>query len=204
MGKVNTCLTRGFMVLISLIGIISGLLLAITLFGHGYFYQAEEIDELIPGFTILYALGVTTFLLSLLGLFGASGLRKWALIVFAIGMTLTSLTMFIETMRAIPTRHQGTEEVRHEYMAMLPLSNASDTDRADLFKLQISLECCGIEVGYEEWGHDIPDSCLCAEDAVGECVKAPENSSLSQENTSEQHVLIYNTMCKMFKMYINV
>uniref|UniRef100_UPI003AAD23C1 tetraspanin-8-like n=1 Tax=Centroberyx gerrardi TaxID=166262 RepID=UPI003AAD23C1 len=195
MGKVNACLKRGYIILTTLIGTISALLLAATLFGHGYFYEAEEIDELLPGISLLYALGVITLLLSIIGVYGASKEKNWALIVFTVGMALTSLTMFVELMKALPARNEAGEEVRREHLVMLPLNEASESDKVGLHNLQVNLECCGLEQGYQDWGYDIPESCVCTEDTINECMAAPKNSSLYEESIDDKLIRIYKEPC---------
>ncbi|KAM4615457.1 tetraspanin-8-like isoform 2-T2 [Polymixia lowei] len=195
MGKVNACLKRGYIILTGFIVTISALLLAVTLFGHGYFYQAEEIDDILPGIKILYALGIITLILSAIGLYGALEEKTWALVVFTVGMGLTSLIMFVELLTVLPVRSEASDEVRREHLAMLPLSEASESDKAGLNSMEHELECCGLEQGYQDWGYDIPVSCVCPEESVNECVEAPKNSSLSDEMVDDKPVMIYKEPC---------
>uniref|UniRef100_A0A4W5N1I8 Uncharacterized protein n=1 Tax=Hucho hucho TaxID=62062 RepID=A0A4W5N1I8_9TELE len=64
--------------------IISTLLLAITLFGHGYAHEAEEIEEILPGIVILYVLEAAILVLSILGVYGARKEKKWAVVLVSL------------------------------------------------------------------------------------------------------------------------
>ncbi|XP_056131717.1 tetraspanin-8-like isoform X2 [Lampris incognitus] len=149
---------------------------------------------MLPGITQLYVFGITALLLSFLGVYGASKEKKWALTVFASGMTLIGLILFVETMTAIPGRKEAVDLMRQEHLAMLPLSQAQDSSKAELSNIQANLDCCGVENGYEDWGYDIPESCVCSEDSTNECVPAPMNSSLSVATTGE-HIKIHKQPC---------
>ncbi|KAM6961572.1 uncharacterized protein LKV04_020590 [Tautogolabrus adspersus] len=45
MGRVNVCLKRSYIIVASLVAIIGALLLALTLYSHGYLHKDEELSE---------------------------------------------------------------------------------------------------------------------------------------------------------------
>ncbi|XP_045578446.1 uncharacterized protein isoform X3 [Salmo salar] len=135
MGIINICVKRAFIFVCVLIGIISTLLLAITLFGHGYFHQSEEI-EILPGIAILYVLEAATLVLSIFGVYGARKEKKWAVVLFSVGMSLASLYLFVECVKIYQFKHEMEELIREEQLAMMPLSGANQTDIKGLYNIQ--------------------------------------------------------------------
>ncbi|XP_014064216.2 uncharacterized protein isoform X2 [Salmo salar] len=184
MGIINICVKRAFIFVCVLIGIISTLLLAITLFGHGYFHQSEEI-EILPGIAILYVLEAATLVLSIFGVYGARKEKKWAVVLME-------------------------ELIREEQLAMMPLSGANQTDIKGLYNIQTKFRCCGLVQGYQDWGTDIPLSCLCSdEDSTNFKCVAPgnntrfvihyPNSDMSEDDDHkglmDEHMLVYKEPC---------
>ncbi|XP_033470176.1 tetraspanin-8-like [Epinephelus lanceolatus] len=195
MGKVNVCLKRSYIVVISLIAIVSALLLAATLFSHGYLHEDEEIEKMLAGFHALYIICIVTLVLTIIGLYGACKEKKWALIVFVVGMILSSLFMIAGEIQGLASRPKEAEEMKKQYLNMLPLNNTSEA-LIDGFKdVQIELQCCGLDQGYLDWGDNIPESCLCTEESTAPCVAAPRDSSLSEHMTDDQPVMIYKEPC---------
>eukprot|EP00064_Thunnus_orientalis_P021017 superscaffoldBa00006125_g21171 len=56
------------------------------------------------------------------------------------------------------------------WRSLLPLDQASDNIKVQVEALQTSLHCCGL-FSHEDWGQNIPDSCLCnqEEQMEGKC-----------------------------------
>ncbi|XP_029603130.1 uncharacterized protein LOC115188422 isoform X4 [Salmo trutta] len=184
MGIINICVKRAFIFVCVLIGIISTLLLAITLFGHGYFHQSEEI-EILPGIAVLYVLEAATLVLSILGVYGAHKEKKWAVVLME-------------------------ELTREEHLGRMPLSGANQTDLEGLYNIQTKFKCCGLVQGYQDWGTDIPLSCLCSdEDSTNfKCVARGNNtrfvihypnSDMSEDDDHkglmDEHMLVYKEPC---------
>uniref|UniRef100_A0A4W6D6H2 Tetraspanin n=1 Tax=Lates calcarifer TaxID=8187 RepID=A0A4W6D6H2_LATCA len=171
MGKVNVCLKRSYITVASLIGIISTLLLAITLFSHGYLHGQEEFSpQTVTGLRGMYGLSLVPLFLTIIGLFGACKMKKWALILFTVGMILISLYMFVSESIALAMRPQVTRLLRRQYLEVGPLANASETFTSRLSEAQMDLQCCGLDQGYMDWGYNIPETCLCAEHSTNPCV----------------------------------
>ncbi|XP_074554456.1 tetraspanin-8-like [Halichoeres trimaculatus] len=194
MGRVNVCLKRGYITVTSLVGIVGALMLGFTLFSHGYLHSDEEIEQMIAGLHGMYAISVIPLLLSIVGVYGACKQKKWALILFAVGMILISLFMVVCLIQGLVVEPELGEAFRLHYQSFLPLSNATDSFQEGIQELQIELQCCGLDQGYEDWGQNISKSCLCVEGSTNPCVAAPR-SSIHFETDLTQPVMVYEEAC---------
>ncbi|CAL8318547.1 unnamed protein product [Lota lota] len=196
MSKVNPCLKRGFIILTCLIGLVSGLAFGFTLFGHGYFHSTDEIEDMIVTIRVMYAVATATLLLAAVGVYGAAKDKSWLLIIFSTGMSLTILFVTFDIMAILVFKNEATDFVmkHHREQWLTPLDTANATNIGSLKELQEHLMCCGVEKGYQDWGDHIHQSCVCAED-VTECIPAPTNSSLYEENMSGETIMIYKPPC---------
>lgn len=183
-------LKRSYVVVISLIAIISFLLLGISLFAHGHFHQQEEVEHEIRAIHVMYIVAVVIIVLTIFGAFGIWKEKKWALIVFAVGMILSSLYMLAANIQGLVAQPTLAEDIKKQYLSLLPLANATDA----LNEIQTELECCGLE-GYQDWKFNIPESCLCTEESTKPCVAAPRNSSLVNGQKDDLPVMIYEKGC---------
>ncbi|XP_030004271.1 tetraspanin-8-like [Sphaeramia orbicularis] len=195
MGKVNVCLERSYILVSTVVGIISALLLAMTLFSHGYFHEDEEIERMLPGIKFMYSISIISLLLVVTGIYGVSKKKKWMLIFFVVGMILSILFMSATEILALSVGPQITQDIREQYLDLLPLSNTSEGVIEDLKDIQMELQCCGLDQGYLDWGYNISESCLCAEDAMNPCVAAPRNSSLFEHSSPDEPIMIYKEPC---------
>ncbi|XP_061663904.1 tetraspanin-8-like [Syngnathoides biaculeatus] len=193
MGKVNICLKRSLIIVTSLMIIVGALMVAGTLFGHGHYHRDDEIEDMIVGIKVLYALTITTLILPIIGLFGACKEKRWVLIVFILGMILCSLFVLYMAIQLLIMRSVIIKVLSVFYQNMQPISEASGVDLTVLEETQKELECCGVQQGYEEWGYNISASCLC-NDTSADCVAAPSNSSLFQL-ADDNPVMIYKEAC---------
>lgn len=198
MGTLNPCVKRGYITVASLIAIISGLLLAFTLFSHGYFHEDEEIEKILPGIQVMYAASIITILLVTTGLYGLCKRKKWMLICYVVGMTLFCMLLSVLNIQGVAVRPQITEEMKAQYLSLMPLSNATKNVIDGVNEIQAELQCCGLDQGYQDWGYNISESCLCEEDAVNPCVAAPRNSSLFENTKTEDPIMIYKEPCITF------
>ncbi|XP_069012896.1 tetraspanin-8-like [Embiotoca jacksoni] len=195
MGKVNVWLKRSYIVVISLIAIISFLLLGFALFSHGYLHREDQTQEMLATLHVLYGIAIIILLLTITGAFGACKHKKWALIVFVVGMILSSLFMLASEIQGYASRPQLAKEVKKQYLDLLPLANASETFIDGLNYFQREWECCGLDQGYVEWNYDIPESCLCTEESTNLCVAAPRHSSLFKDRVGDEPIMIYGKPC---------
>ncbi|KAK7913620.1 hypothetical protein WMY93_013831 [Mugilogobius chulae] len=218
MGTVHACVKRGFITVASLIAILSGLLLAVTLFSHGYFHEDEEIEKVLPGLQVMYATSIITILLVTTGLYGICKRKKWMLISvsikiclsstllglfltslhlfqYIVGMTLCSMLLGVLNIQGLAVRPKLVEDIKVHYSGVLPYSNASKEDIDGINELQTDLQCCGMYQGYQEWGYNISEACLCVEGAEHPCVAAPRNSSLFENTKTDDPIMIYKEPC---------
>ncbi|KAK5606002.1 hypothetical protein CRENBAI_002299, partial [Crenichthys baileyi] len=151
----------------------------------------------IIGVHVLYGFTTVTLILALFGGFGALKQKKWPLIVFTIGMTLSCLVIVgIEILtQAMKTKLEN--HMRNFYMNILPLTNATESDLAVLDYVQRDLQCCGVEQGYMDWNNNIPGSCLCNSESTNLCVVAPKGSYqfTVEGSVEDQSVMIYAKPC---------
>ncbi|KAL6116872.1 uncharacterized protein ACO6RY_14792 [Pungitius sinensis] len=192
MGKANVCLKRSYYAVLTLIGVLSGLVLAATLFSHGHLHSHDEIETMISSIYSTYGISIITLILAVVGVYGACKKKKWALIVFVVGMILGSLVLIAADIGGLARRSQDVENLKKTYLQRLPLSNEN---MSSFEFLQTELQCCGLDQGYVEWGYNIPESCLCTEQSTNPCVAAPINSSIYELKVDGRPVLIYEQGC---------
>ncbi|XP_041833053.1 tetraspanin-8-like [Melanotaenia boesemani] len=195
MGKVNVWLKRSYICLLSVMGILSLLLLGFTLFGHGHEYKDGLTDETTTGLHFLYGISAVILVFVMLGLFGIQKQKTWALIVFAVGITLGCLFMLVIEILGLATKAAMAKELTRNYLSIMPLVNATISELEDFDETQIHFQCCGMDQGYLDWGYNIPESCLCAEESTNPCVAAPRNSKLFKGRKDDQPVMIYSKPC---------
>lgn len=180
----------------SLIAMLSALLLAVTLFCHGHFYneEEEEMEELLPGIQMMYSISIIALILAIIGMYGACKEKKWALIMFVVGMILGILFWITSAIQGLVLRPEVAEHMKMHYLEMLSENNTSE--HTDTLKgVQIKFQCCGMDQGYLDWGYNIPESCLCTEEPTNPCVAAPRNSSLFEHMIDDQPIMIYKESC---------
>ncbi|XP_068442962.1 tetraspanin-8-like [Clinocottus analis] len=194
MAKVNVCLKRSFLIVISLIAILCALMLALTLFTHGHLYNNEEMDKLLPGLQILYSLTILTLILAIIAMYGACKEKKWALIMFAVGMIIGTLFWIVNDIQGLAQRPKVVEQLTMHFRPVLSWNDTSEINE-NLKNVQINFQCCGLDHGYLDWGYNIPESCLCTENPTNPCVAAPRNSSLFEHNIDDQPIMIYKESC---------
>ncbi|XP_037552088.1 tetraspanin-7-like, partial [Nematolebias whitei] len=177
MGKVDIWLKRSYVGVIALIAAICILLLGFTLFSHGVSHAREKAENEIIGLHFLYIFSAVILLFVIFGGFGAQKEKKWALIVFAVGMILSCLFLLVLVINALTVNHQMENEMKKE-LSFLPLANASDSHLLYINNLQKELQCCGLE-SYKDWEKNIPESCRCTQQSTNPClnVEAPSDSS---------------------------
>ncbi|XP_075886002.1 tetraspanin-8-like isoform X1 [Nelusetta ayraudi] len=195
MGKVNVCLMRIYKIVSSAVAITSFLMLAFSLFSHGYLHDHEEMESMARTLHIMYFVSITTLLFGILGLFGAIKGKQWALIMSAAGMIIISLFMTACEIPALIFRPQMVKSIELHYQDMLPLPHASEDLLDELMEVQMNFQCCGLDQGFADWGYNISESCVCSLESTKPCVAAPRNSSLFEYVMDEQPIMIYTEPC---------
>ncbi|KAJ4924571.1 hypothetical protein JOQ06_003526 [Pogonophryne albipinna] len=171
---VNAWLKWSFICVISLNVVVSVLLLTFNSLTMHRSLQDKKTDREVIHF--IYSLTIPYLIFAIFGLYGACKMKKWALIVSAVGMYLGSLVSMVFGIEGLALRSWSVEDTKMELLSLLPLNN---------------LECCGLDQGYQDWGYNIPDSCLCTEESTNPCVVAPRNSSLFEYNGDDKPIKIY-------------
>uniref|UniRef100_A0A3Q4G6K7 Tetraspanin n=1 Tax=Neolamprologus brichardi TaxID=32507 RepID=A0A3Q4G6K7_NEOBR len=145
--------------------IISLLLLGFSLFSHGHLHQQEEAEHEIAVIHVMYVIAAVIILLTIFGAIGVWKEIRWALIVYAVGIILSSLLMLVLNIQGLER-----QDVKKHYLSLLPLVNATEF----LDDIQTELECCGLE-SYRDWKFNIPNSCLCTDKSTNPCVSVKAN-----------------------------
>ncbi|MED6287065.1 hypothetical protein CHARACLAT_012669 [Characodon lateralis] len=197
MGKVNICLKWSSICVIGVIAVINVLLLGSALLLHGFLLSDEQGEDHIMGVHVLYGFTSVTLILALFGGFGALKQKKWALIVFIIGMTSGCLVMAVNEIMIQAVKTKLENHIRNRYLNILPLTNATESDLAVLDYVQRNLQCCGLEQGYMDWKNNISVSCLCNSESTNLCVVAPKGSYQFkvEGGVEDQSVMIYAKPC---------
>ncbi|XP_028307038.1 tetraspanin-8-like isoform X2 [Gouania willdenowi] len=149
------------------------------------------------GLHFMYATAAVTLILVAIGVFGACKEKKWALIIFVVGMILSSLFLFGISIQSFALMSEIGAELQAQYQHLLPLSNASTVVVDDLNEIQKEFQCCGLDAGYQDWGGNIPDSCVCDDDSVQKCVEPPAGSQFTGRAEGEL-IRIYADPCVPF------
>ncbi|XP_067437596.1 tetraspanin-8-like isoform X4 [Thunnus thynnus] len=94
---------------------------------------------------VLYVIGSVTMVIAILGAYGG---HKENLVALTVPKSV----------------------MEDRWRSLLPLDQASDNIKVQVEALQTSLHCCGL-FSHEDWGQNIPDSCLCnqEEQMEGKC-----------------------------------
>lgn len=186
MVKLNICLKLSSICVIGVIAVICLLVLGLTLFLHGYILYDEKAEDSIMGLHALYGFTTVTLVLAIFGGFGTLKEKKWALIVFAVGMTLGCMLLVVSEISMQIAKPKLENLLRNHYLTILPLTNTSESELDSLNTLQSTFQCCGVEKGYMDWNNNIPTSCQCNNKSINPCV----------ENIVEgQSVMIYAKPC---------
>uniref|UniRef100_A0A3B3TRJ9 Uncharacterized protein n=1 Tax=Poecilia latipinna TaxID=48699 RepID=A0A3B3TRJ9_9TELE len=140
MGKVNVWLKRSYVCTIGVIAV-----------KYVDMFHLQD-DHALMGIYCFYGFSVITLLFAIIGWFGVWKEKKWALIVFAVGMILGCL-FFIFLEISLPFAQKE----------VLPSNNISFSLLSSQFR------CCGI-TSHEDWENNIPESCQCDIDSSDDCV----------------------------------
>ncbi|KAG7456124.1 hypothetical protein MATL_G00248480 [Megalops atlanticus] len=196
MGNANVCLKRCFYVFCILFGIIGALMLALALFGHGAYEKSEEIDEMLPGIIVFYVVGAVMILLALIGTYGRKE-KKWALILFFIGMALMCLFFLWVSVSVARSRPEITNALNKHYKDAVPLDKADQSTQDEVEAMQTELECCGLNKGYQDWGETVPQSCLCPEQYKNSS-KCVDISAEHPPPANQSQTMVFSEPCLPF------
>ncbi|KAJ8008830.1 hypothetical protein DPEC_G00082500 [Dallia pectoralis] len=205
MAKLNVCLKRIFIFFNLFFAVVGGLILGLGLVGR-LFYQRNtaEWENQTSGFTVMFVVGGVTIAISLVGAYGAQREKRIPLIVF---LTACFVACFGLLRLAVPAAiyHPMLEnDMEGMFRAKLPLNKAPPGVQEVAESIQQTLKCCGL-FSYTDWGHDIPNSCLCqdSEDEIeGKCQYVQYQSMLL--SFTDPQKLIYKQTCfPVLKFYLS-
>ncbi|XP_070405117.1 tetraspanin-8-like [Nothobranchius furzeri] len=168
MAKVHICLRWSYTVLISVMGIISLLLLGLLASIQGSLQNDAKEYGVSVGFVICYVFLSITLLFTLIGGFGISADKQWALMVFAAGTILRSLFLLFLIFSSLAFRHEMENKPKEVFLRFLHLTRSEESESSFTSEIQNIFHCCGLE-SYTEWGNDIPESCVCTEGSTNKC-----------------------------------
>nr|XP_020499702.1 tetraspanin-8-like [Labrus bergylta] len=123
--------------------------------------------------TLLYGMythNLIPLLFGIIGVYGVCKQKKWALIVSAVGMILCSLHLIACEIGVLAVQPKMSEDLRMRYLSWLPLSDATEDVLEVVQEVEMEFQCCGLDLGYLDWGDNITESCLCAEGSINPCV----------------------------------
>lgn len=152
--------------------IIGGLILALALMAQVLtnVRGGTDVHMRSSGLILLYAVGVVTMVIAILGAYGAHKESKPAMIVFLVCMVIGSLLMLRVAVTATIVRPRVEGTMEEAFRQFLPLDTAKEEVKETANAIQAQLHCCGL-FSYEDWEGNIPDSCVCdaTEEMEGMC-----------------------------------
>ncbi|XP_041833497.1 tetraspanin-8-like isoform X2 [Melanotaenia boesemani] len=164
MAQINSCLKYIFIVFNFFFAIVGGVIIGLAVLAH--FFANDEVEQNLEdhtaGVIVLYAIGITTMVIAIVGAYGAHKENKVCLVVFQTFMVTGGLVMFRIAIPEVINRPKMEAMLDVELRKMLPLNRAEKKIRNMLDLLQTHMHCCGL-FSYKDWEDDIPDSCECTE-----------------------------------------
>ncbi|XP_077355551.1 tetraspanin-8-like [Festucalex cinctus] len=118
----------------------------------------------------LYVVGGITMAIAVVGAYGAHRQSRAALIVFLVCMVIGTLMMLRVAIPLAAVRPEVEGVMSDKLRHLLPLDEADEQTKGIANGVQEMLQCCGV-FSYEDWRQNIPDSCLCDDEArvEGKC-----------------------------------
>ncbi|KAJ8261674.1 hypothetical protein GJAV_G00157020 [Gymnothorax javanicus] len=120
-------------------------------------------DELLPGVVVVYCFGILVIIVSVLGIYGSRKEKKWSLILYSIGASLLGITLVFIGLSAATSTEEILEDSAGDFNEKKPLDTADEDTQKLVEGMQEKWDCCGLDVGYQDWGEHIADSCRCPE-----------------------------------------
>ncbi|CAJ1054298.1 tetraspanin-8-like [Xyrichtys novacula] len=197
MAKVNGCLKcifTGFNIFFAIVG---GAIIGLALLSQVYTNTSgSEMEGRTTSLLSLYILGTVTMIVAILGAYGANKENKVCLIVFLVCMIVGALAMLRAGFVATAARPLVEPQLEEKFRQLLPLNEAPEEAKAMADGLQTMAHCCGL-FSYNDWGNDIPDSCMCDEEEQEEGLC----QSVGYRITMTPKKSIYSQTCFPIIMY---
>ncbi|XP_068611127.1 tetraspanin-8-like [Brachionichthys hirsutus] len=172
MSQVNACLKRTFIIFNILFAIIGAAILILALVSQVFtnVNGGENLEGRTAGLIALYVVGSVTVVIAVLGAYGAHRESKVCLILFLVCMIFGCVMTLRTGIPAAIARAELPDMLESQFRKLLPLDRAQPAEKRMAENLQTQLHCCGL-FSYEDWEENIPDSCVCSEEAEleGKC-----------------------------------
>ncbi|XP_066580326.1 tetraspanin-8 [Amia ocellicauda] len=162
MAKVNKMCVKTVAIAFNvLFGVLGCLLLGVALYAMTIYDEVDEedYDNFHKGRIAVLVIGTIILIMSCLGALGAYLETQWVLILYII---LTGIGLVILLIFAVPLSILKSSILDSgPFTNNMTMDHAHNTTKEWLESVQQWAECCGWENGYQDWGQNIPDSCLC-------------------------------------------
>uniref|UniRef100_UPI0037E956D3 tetraspanin-8-like n=1 Tax=Semicossyphus pulcher TaxID=241346 RepID=UPI0037E956D3 len=171
MAQINTCLKRIFTIFNIFFAIVGGSIIGLALLSQVVTnINGGDVQGRTASLLVLYVVGAITMIIAILGAYGAHKESKVCLIVFLVCMVIGSLVMLRAGILALASRPELEPKLEEKFKQLLPLNEAPQEAKDMADSLQQLMHCCGL-FSYNDWGEDIPKSCLCDQEAEmeGQC-----------------------------------
>ncbi|KAL7827727.1 hypothetical protein AOLI_G00308790 [Acnodon oligacanthus] len=201
MAKINPCFRRIFVFFNVLFAIFGAVVLGLGLLVH---LQLDEHEGKFSAVALLLVVGAVTFVLAVLGAYGAQRENKNVLIAFFVFMCVGTIVLLRMAVVMAISRPELTSVIKQELNKAVPLDEASGNIRSTMDYIQKQAKCCGLFNGYQDWGEQVPESCDCGSDEADHCQKM--NSRYAYMQMFEvQSRMVYSQSCGFMMLeYINL
>ncbi|XP_036432928.1 tetraspanin-8-like [Colossoma macropomum] len=201
MAKINPCFRRIFVFFNVLFAIFGAVVLGLGLLVH---LQLDEHESKLSAVVVLVVFGAVTFILAVLGAYGAQKENKNVLIAFFVFMCVGTIALLRMAIVMAISRPEVTSVMKQELNKAVPLDAASEDVKNAMDYIQKQVKCCGLFNGYQDWGNQVPESCDCGSDEADQCQKmTPRNTYLKIFEVRSR--MVYSQPCGfMMLQYISL
>ncbi|XP_066526061.1 tetraspanin-8-like [Hoplias malabaricus] len=168
MASLNPCFKKTFVFFNILFAIFGLVILGLAIVGHLQPYDDQDSHKF-TGVIVLVIFGSVTFIVAVLGAYGAHKENKNVLIAFFVLMCAGSIILLRIAIPMAINRDEVMSVTRQELEKLPPLDHTSSDFKKTMDFVQEQIKCCGLFKGYQDWGSNVPDSCNCQSTEVDEC-----------------------------------
>ncbi|KAL7883000.1 hypothetical protein SRHO_G00006580 [Serrasalmus rhombeus] len=201
MAKINPCFRRIFVFFNVLFAIFGAVALGLGLLVH---LQLDEHEDKFSAVIVLVVFGAVTFVLAVLGAYGAQKENTNVLIAFFVFMCVGTIVLLRIAIVMAISRPELTSVIKQEFNKAVPLDEASGDIKTTMDYIQKQAKCCGLFNGYQDWGDRVPDSCDCGSDKTHQCQEMNSRNPYMQI-LGVQSKMVYSQPCGFMMMdYISL
>ncbi|XP_022527243.1 CD63 antigen [Astyanax mexicanus] len=152
---------RGLCIILNFLLMIFGVIL--LLFGIVVnSVKAAPVQDWTPQVVLLsVGFGLATFLLSVLGVYGAYREQVLPLLLYSVFMAIKFTVLMVLAIIATLAQPQMEKMIEQSFRRMTSLYNVDEVFQRELNKLQKEAQCCGLN-HYTDWKNETPPSCRCS------------------------------------------